>query len=109
MPEPEKETPSTLTFGDLKKLITDTVESLTKAGKDVTGSAGSTHEPFTKATGGASVDDQVKAALAKLQADKEREDKEKERDTTLAELKTKLDEKAPVERRRVHKLMGWGE
>lgn len=55
-----------------------------------------------------SVQQQVEAALQALQRKEAREKRDKEVDDFLAEAK-KEKEKPPVERRRIEKIMGWGE
>ena len=106
-----EETPKPLTMGDLKKLIEDTVGNLVKSGKGVTDEQ---HEKAadrteTKLSRNSDVAEKVQEELAKIREKEARDTKERERDETLKSLVEKTAEKAPVERRRVHKLMGWGE
>lgn len=105
-----------LTMGDLKKLITDTVTQVVGAnttqkeekkdgGTEASGVAQKTEGP-TASVGVAAM---VKAEIDKLKA-RETEDAEKQTiQMKLTELSEKTAEKEPVERRRVHKFMGWGE
>lgn len=51
----------------------------------------------------------VQAELARLQRHKDREARDKEIDDRLKNLEKEPEEKAPVERSRLHKFMGWGE
>lgn len=106
-----EEAPKPLTMGDLKKLIEDTVGNLVKTGKDVRDDQHEKAEDRTerKLDRNSDVTERVQAELAKIRDKEARDAKEAERDATLAELVTKTAEKAPVERRRVHKFMGWGE
>jgi hypothetical protein len=97
-----------LSLGDLRKLVTDTVadvmKSVTPSGESVTAP-----KPETRMDRSTTVQAAVQAEIEKIRA-KETEAKEKEDLTaklTALELATK--EKAPVERSRVHKIMGWGE
>lgn len=99
-----------LTFGELKKMIADTV-------KDVVGS--STADKDDKKTsdtnsggssvGGGGVAAEVARQVAKLKEKEERAARDKKVDDTLADLSSKVVEKKPVERGRLHKFMGWGE
>lgn len=102
-----------LTMGDLKKFVEDTVGSLIKSGKDVRDDAHDKASEHTanKLDRSSNIQEQVQAELAKIKEKEDRDKKESERDTLLSELQEKLkgQEKAPVERRRVHKIMGWGE
>lgn len=92
-------------LGDLKKLIQDTIaEVLPKADEKKP-----EDKPDEKVESSGSIADKVRAEIEKLRA-KEKEDEEKSTLTkTVAELAEKTREKVPVERRRVHRLMGWGE
>jgi hypothetical protein len=101
----EEQSASKFTMGDLKKLIADSIaEALPKATEPVV--AKPTGEASTKSVG---IAEAVKAEIDKLKA-KETEESEKQTiQQKLQELSEKTAEKEPVERRRVHKLMGWGE
>lgn len=114
MPDDKKEEGTkALTMGDLKKFIEDTVGSIVKSGKDVHDDAHSRAAEHTtsKLDRNSNIQEQVQAELAKIKEKEDRDKKESERDTLLSELQEKLkgQEKAPVERSRVHKFMGWGE
>lgn len=107
----KEEAPKPLTMGDLKKLIEDTVGNLVKTGKDVRDDQHEKAEDRTerKLDRNSDVAAKVQEELAKIRDKEARDTKERERDETLKSLVEKTAEKAPVERRRVHKLMGWGE
>jgi len=100
--------PSTgLKMGDLKKMIQDTV---TEVVKGITSTDPPKPDPAKdSSTGGSSVADRVREEIEKIRqreaADKEKEDLK----TQVAELAKATQEKAPVERGKLHKLMGWGE
>ena len=117
---PPEPSPSVMRFGDLKKLIADMVAGATNAastvGKELTGAGDNTRQPLRDQVRGArqqsparSVDDEVAAALAKIEADKARQAREDARDKDINELKERTKEKAPVERSRLHRFMGWGD
>lgn len=92
-------------MGDLKKMIQDTVSEVVK---------GITPDPKTdpvkdSSTGGGGIADKVREEIEKIRG-REKEDKEKEDlKTQVAALAEATKESAPVERTRLHKLMGWGE
>jgi hypothetical protein len=95
-------------MGDLRKMVTDLVS---EAVKGITPTAPITPPvttPGTPAAGGG-IQELVQAQIDKIKAaDQEKADKQSIQDK-LNELSEKTKEKPPVERRRVHKLMGWGE
>ena|ERR1700749_4709640 len=101
--EPPKE-PAGIKLGDLTKLIKDTVAEV------VGSNNGGTKEPASdenvKDTGIAA---QVREAIESIRGEEEKKKKEQTIESELAELKEKTKEKAPVERNRLHKFMGWGE
>lgn len=112
--EPEKP-PTLMKLSDLKKMIGDFVNGAFDA-RDQRGTQdpeptgrrqparGRREEPQ-----GRSVQDEVDAALKKLDAEKaDREWRESLR-KDVDEVKEKTKERAPVERRRVHRIMRWGE
>lgn len=115
MTAPEQpERPLTMKFGDFKKFVDDRIQAAVQA---VTGGDNPPSQPrqrpFREPAGQSaprrSVDEEVSTALKKLEADKAREAKEAERDAKLSELEERTKERPPVERRRVHRVMGWGE
>ncbi len=99
-----------LTVGELRKFITDTVQSVVGTiGKteEKTHEAAQDHTQETLARKG-NIASEVQAELEKLRRREERASRDKTIDEKLAALE-KVTEQHPVERRRVHKLMGWGE
>jgi putative protein kinase ArgK-like GTPase of G3E family len=92
-----------LTMGDLKKLIAEmipTAPAVTSETPKVVG------ETPVRSVG---IAETVKAEIEKLKV-KEAEESEKQTiQEKLQELSERTTEKQPIERRRVHKLMGWGE
>jgi hypothetical protein len=100
-----------LSFGDLNKLIEDKATSLFQqlVGKKDDDKPTDTPKTTEKKEETIDLDSQVQAAINRLKEDEERKTKETERDATIKALVEKTKEKAPVERRRVHKIMGWGE
>lgn len=97
-------TPSRVTMGDIKELVKSTIAEMMPKEEVKTPVAGG--EEKAPATGIAAM---VQAEIEKIKA-KETEDTEKATiQEKLQELSEKTQEKQPVERRRVHKFMGWGE
>ena len=100
-----------ITIGTLKSLIQEVVGSSKSTEEDAHRAA--EHHTASRLDRSSSVAAAVQAELAKLQAkdkeDKEVQERQQQLDNKLAELSEKTKEKPPVERRRVHKLMGWGE
>jgi hypothetical protein len=111
---PEDKPPTLLKLGDLKKLITDTVEGAFKSREDKDPQPQPTPPRRTSTrreaeTAGRSIDDEVAAAIKKLEAEKaERAEREALR-KDVDDVKERTKEKPPVERRRVHRFMKWGE
>jgi hypothetical protein len=108
-PEPVKEG---LSVGDIRKMVTDLVG---EAVKGIT----PTKEPDTDPTKTdppisglsrmqATIQRQVEEAVGAIQAKDETARKEQATEDRFKKLEAAV-EAAPVERRRVHKLMGWGE
>lgn len=100
-----------LTLGELGKFITDKVTEAVTAVKGVTDSA---HEKSgevveTKLDRKSSIAEQVQAELAKLRDQEKKEGESKGLTDRIAALESLTAEKAPVERRRVHRFMGWGD
>lgn len=109
-PQPPKEESATLSFGDLNKLIEEKATSLFEklTGKDAPKDEKTADKPVDTPTS-SSLEDQIQKGIATLREREAREAKEKERDDTIAGLVEKTKPKTPVERRRVHRFMGWGE
>jgi len=117
-PPPEQQPPTTsIKFGDLRRLIGDMVS-------DVVGHTDpppQRQSPPARSGGGnlrdqargRGVEDEVRTAVDKLEKDRkareEREARDKGYEDKLKELEERTKEKPPVERRRVHRFMGWGE
>lgn len=98
MSEEEKSTEG-LKLGDIRKLIEEIIDGK----KDDTKTAGD------KPAEDGNISSKVRQAIEDIKA-REKDDKEKEDlKTQVAALTEATKEKPPVERRRVHKLMGWGE
>ncbi len=114
-PPPEPEKGATMRFGDLKKMISDSVSA---AVAGLTGDPAPTQQrqPLRgqpQQQRSRSVDDEVRTAVEKLEVDRKARERREQRDKGVEDKLTALEErtkeKAPVERRRVHRLMGWGE
>lgn len=99
-----------LTIGDLKKFVEDTVHNVVKGVKTTESGAHEAAQEHTekRLDRGSTVQQQVEAELAKIRAKEERDKKDSEIESKLNELTTRTEVK-PVERRKVHRLMGWGE
>lgn len=95
---------SGIKMGDLTKLIKDTVAEA------ITGMKPTDSKPDDKVVDeDSSVAAKVRAEIEKISANKKKEEKEATIDSELKDLREKTKEKAPVERTKLHKLMGWGE
>jgi hypothetical protein len=105
---PEPDEPK-LKAGEFRALIRETVTSLLP---DLMPKGG-TPDPKTPAGAdpvpAGDVQSQVQAALKTLQDKEASDNRAKQIDDTLKGLVEKTAEAPPVERRRVHRLMGWGE
>lgn len=100
-----------LSVGELRQFIADTVTSLLKpvtGGDDKKTEDKDTGRTEDSATRRASIADEVKRELEKIKAREARDKRDTDIDDKLKALEAKT-EHTPVERRRVHKLMGWGE
>lgn len=97
-----------LNVGVLREMIRTEVTKVAEAlvpGKKSTEDTGSTGGEEGKGD----VKAEVARALASLKSKEDREKRDAEVDEMLAAYKKKPEETAPVERRRVEKIMGWGE
>ena len=97
--------PTGIKIGDLKKLITDTVAEVVK-GINPTEDTGKKDDD--KVDTNSSIAAKVQAEIEKI---RKREADESEKETMkkqIADLAASK-EQAPVERSRMHRLMGWGE
>lgn len=109
-PNPESES-GTLTMGDLRGIVEDIV---TKVAGALTPAAAKKAEETGKDESGRPVDiaAQVRGELEKMRLREAKERDEADLKKTVAELKERQkpeDPKPPIERRRIHKMMGWGE
>ena len=114
----QEEKPTTLLkLGDLKNLIGDVVDRAFAAREEKPDAPTTTPPARRRPTREPerverSMKDEVDAAVARLEAEKEERAKaaalQKDVEDLKAEKKTR-EERPPVERRRVHKIMGWGE
>jgi hypothetical protein len=112
MAEEKKESEKTqesksLAMGDLRNLILDTVKDVMKG---VTPEP-KTDEPVSRREGtrSTSIQEAVQAEIQKIQQKEAEETRQAKLDEELKHLREATAEKPPVERRRVHKVMGWGE
>ena len=112
MTEPEQSKPPTIRFGDLKNMMRDMVKEMI-GDHDAPPQRQPLRNPQRQQSGGRSVDDEVRTAVEKLEKDRksreERDARDKGFDDKISALEERTREKAPVERRRVHKIMGWGD
>lgn len=103
-PEDDTNKQGGISVGDIRKMVVDMVKDAVSS----TGSKGG--EDGKEAEKPASdVASQVQTALARIQEKEARAAREKSIDEQLAALAEKTKEKPPTERRKVHKLMGWGD
>lgn len=101
-----EQTKASITMGDLKKMVMDTVAEVTK-GISEPAKKDEPKEPVGNDS--RSVADRVREEIEKIRAaEKETEEKETLK-KEITQLKETVKEKPPVERTRRHKLMGWGE
>lgn len=110
-PEEKPDVSAPLTLSELGTFITDKV---TEAVKGLTAAKDDAHDTGAKVVEAkldrkSSIAEEVRAELQKIGA----EDEEKKNRASLLDRLTavegKVTEKPPVERRRIHKIMGWGE
>jgi hypothetical protein len=96
-------TEDNFSLSDLKGLIKETVsEVLNERG---TGAP----RPGSRNAKADSIAEEVEAALARVSKAKEEEEAKKKDADWKASVEEKLKERPPVQRRKVHGLMGWGE
>lgn len=102
-----------VTMGDLRTIIKDMVTEVVGTGKKETtdGVSGTAPKqaPETTENRSVGVAAMVKAEIDKLKAQEQEESEKATIQDKLKELSDKTAEKQPIERRRVHKMMGWGE
>ena len=107
-----------LTAGEIRKMVNGMVgeavsglglsKSDDKPDSDKDGDSGAKQSSGTPSFAEGSVRSQVEREINRLKAREARDAKDAEIDGRLAKIDKAL-EKQPVERRRVHKIMGWGE
>lgn len=102
--EDKTKEPESITAGTIRKMISDEVGALVSKLKP-----GEKTEKVEDEGEPTDIRGQVAAALEGLKRREERQQRDKELDALLAKDKEPPKEKAPIERRRVHKIMGWGE
>lgn len=106
MTNPKPPESTGLKMGDLKKLIQDTVM---EAVKGVTPSSDDKKTDDTPKPGDASsIANRVRQEIETLRKEEAADTKAATLEKTVADLAA-AKEQAPVERGRLHKLMGWGE
>lgn len=109
--EEKKEDSGSFHLGDLRELIAQEVK---KAAGALTSTDTKEHKEAEKLTekgldSKSNIAAQVQQAIDEIQGKEKAAQREKDIDDKLAELTKRTEEKTPVERRRVHKFMGWGE
>lgn len=100
-----------LNVGDLRKMVseivTEAVKGITTTKDDAHGAAEDhTQEKLDRPS---TMQAAVQREIARLKEKDEKEAKDKTIDETLAKLSEATAEKPPIERRRVHRVMGWGD
>lgn len=115
----QEDKPTTLLkLGDLKNLIGDVVDRALSSREEKTDPTTPTPTPPrtrrtpTREPEPRSMKDEVDAAVARLEAEKEERARQAALQKDIEDLKAEKksrEERPPVERRRVHKIMGWGE
>jgi hypothetical protein len=109
--ESDTDTGAPLTLKELGKFIKDTVAEAVSGIKSTTDdvhekAAEHTEEKLDRKS---TIAEQVQAEIAKLRQQEKQEGESKAVTDRIAALEARVEEKPPVERRRVHRLMGWGE
>jgi hypothetical protein len=100
-----------LTAGDLRKMVSELVSEAVKGITTTTDKAHEQAEEHTqeKLDRPSSVSAAVQREIARIQAKEKQDERDKTIDEGLAKLSEVTAEKPPIERRRVHKVMGWGD
>jgi hypothetical protein len=99
----------TLTLGDLRKFIQDEIGGLVKSGKAGRSSEDDAHDEGDGKNKSKGIADEVAREIERIKSKEAKDHRDKTIDEKLKELGEKTAEKAPVERRKVHRFMGWGE
>lgn len=107
-----------ITMADIRKIVQDTVQEVTKdiggakdKAKDTEETAHDGAEKHTQSRldRSSAMEEAVRSEIDRIKRKEAREARDKTIDEELAKLSEATKEKPPVERRRVHKIMGWGE
>src|SRR6476619_5690978 len=99
-----------LTVGELRSLITETVKGLLPGSDTKDEKTDTKNETKDTDSGtGNSIAAAVAREVERIRRKEEREQRDKQVDDDLKVLKERVVEKPPVERGRLHKIMGWGE
>lgn len=114
-PPPAKDEKSTkdegkgITAGTLRQMIREEVGNIAGSLMPGGGSTKDTPAPGSQAAATSDIKSQVAEALAQLKSKEDRQARDAEVDAMLAEYKKPKEEVIPVERRRVERIMGWGD
>lgn len=95
-----------LTMKDIGKLVEDKIQAVV-SGLNLDAPPEKEKEDTTPK--GGNIAEQVKQEIEKIRAHEKSEAEKESVAKQLADLAEKTKEKAPVERRRIHRLMGWGD
>jgi hypothetical protein len=105
-PEPEGDKSVTVSMGALREMMVEVAKSVIPG-------AGKTEDPKTVEPGATAgqgdIAAEVQREVARLKEVEERTAKEVERDSTIQKLLEGQVQVQPIERRRVHRIMGWGD
>jgi hypothetical protein len=107
--EPDTGKGEILGVGELRAFITETVKSAVAGLSGASSGEKDTGKTDDKGVSGSDISAQVKRELARVREHEARQKRDEEIDTTLKALQERTAEKQPVERRKVHKFMGWGD
>jgi hypothetical protein len=100
---------SILGIGELREFISETVKQAVAGLAPAKDEKEEVSKSDDKGVSGGDIAAQVKRELERVRSHEARQKREEEIDTTLKSLVERTAEKQPVERRRVHKFMGWGD
>lgn len=100
-----------ITMADIRRMVTETVGEVMKGvtGKPDDKPADKPGETGTKENTPGDMASIVRNEIKRIKDHEKATERDATIDTKLAELSAAVVEKPPVERRRVHKFMGWGE
>lgn len=101
-------------IGDLREIIAAEVKSAIGAVKDVTSTDTKAHDDAEKITEAkldskSTIASEVEKAIADIKSKEAAAARDQDVDSKLKTLFDRTEERPPVERRKVHRLMGWGE